>query len=133
MTSISLTEREIVTALLKATNREMSLGSLFIHVIRPPPIIRKSLKKLVLKNVVYGTVSNTFTKYGLTAEYEKTFLRRVVVCPKCKTPKEIFFRGQQSTRCKNPNCITRSGRRTSFFLIRRPNVYSTTRQNVLEE
>lgn len=107
----------IIEVIENAPDKNMALGSLMLTDNKHRITVKESLKFLEENNYLTKEEVRGFTYYSIK-DTNKNFETIKVICPKCKTVREIYNPKQIVAVCNNSDCKT-----NAFFIRPRKTVY----------
>lgn len=110
-----------IISVIKDNQGIASLGRIYALVDNRQNIIDSNIKKLLKKEIIVSEKRSGFTIFQISNKAIETLIDRTVVCPKCKTIRKIRYKRQYTANCANPDCVSKSGVRTKFWIINREN------------
>lgn len=113
---LSKIDHLICEALLKE-KQGLSLLKLSRRIGKDPSLVYKSLNRLLREGVVVK-VKTSCAIYQLSLKNKPEIAKVCVSCPKCK--ENYWIDANQNTKvCENPDCLTKSGKQTRFYIFDR--------------
>ena len=107
-------------------NKCLPAGSLLVLDRKHKDSITKSLDYLEKENYLTKEEVKGFTFYSIK-EQNKQFETIKVICPKCKSVRKIYSPQQILAMCKNKDCQTPTGQRTTFCIRKKVTTYDMSK------